>query len=310
MDADGLNFACTTCHRTGQHVLTGSRYVMRPSDTGKIDVVKGGRGTCQSCHGDHPMQDPKLNDHTDRVACQTYHIPTFARGGVSTKMMWDWSTAGKRGRKGKAVVRKDDEGRVIYTSQKGDVSWDDNVIPQYIWFNGKVDYILPGEKQDPERGIFINRYLGSADDVKSRIFPVKVAMSKQPFDEVNEILAMPRLVGRGRDPYWSGYKWERALRAGMKRLGLPFSGEFSFVETSMLWPINHMVAPVEDSVTCEECHSRNGRMADIEGVYIPGRDRSTLLDLVGMGMVVLTLIAVFIHSMLRVVVPIFRRGAS
>jgi hypothetical protein len=51
-------------------------------------------------------------------------------------------------------------------------------------------------------------------------------------------------------------------------------------------------------------------MADIEGVYIPGRDRSTLLDLVGMGMVVLTLIAVFIHSMLRVVVPIFRRGAS
>ena len=30
----------------------------------------------------HPESNhPKLNDHTDRVACATCHIPTFARGG-------------------------------------------------------------------------------------------------------------------------------------------------------------------------------------------------------------------------------------
>ncbi len=51
-------------------------------------------------HGD------KLNDHTDKVACQTCHIPSFARGGVATKMSWDWSTAGKLTPEGKPFVTK------------------------------------------------------------------------------------------------------------------------------------------------------------------------------------------------------------
>ncbi|WP_227842163.1 hypothetical protein [Vreelandella zhuhanensis] len=33
----------------------------------------------------------RLNEHTRALACQTCHIPTFARGGVPTKMGWDWS---------------------------------------------------------------------------------------------------------------------------------------------------------------------------------------------------------------------------
>jgi ribosomal protein S27AE len=54
---------------------------------------------CDSCHGDRPhpftIDGVKLNDHTDRVACQTCHIPEFAKGGVATKTFWDWSTAGQ-----------------------------------------------------------------------------------------------------------------------------------------------------------------------------------------------------------------------
>ena len=64
---------------------------------GKVD--KSNPATCQSCHGQTPhkagSQAAKLNQHTDKVACQTCHIPQFARGGVATKMNWDWSTAGK-----------------------------------------------------------------------------------------------------------------------------------------------------------------------------------------------------------------------
>jgi hypothetical protein len=37
-----------------------------------------------------------LNRHTSKLACQTCHIPEFARGGIATKMSWDWSTAGQR----------------------------------------------------------------------------------------------------------------------------------------------------------------------------------------------------------------------
>ncbi|MCK7497408.1 MAG: hypothetical protein MZW92_46415 [Comamonadaceae bacterium] len=59
------------------------------------------RRPAQACHGNapHPLKDAKLNDHADKLACQTCHIPQFARGGMATKMCWDWSTAGKTGRR-------------------------------------------------------------------------------------------------------------------------------------------------------------------------------------------------------------------
>jgi len=65
---------------------------------GKED--KSNPATCQACHGLSPHKDSgmaaKLNHHTDKIACQTCHIPAIARGGVATKMSWDWSTAGRQ----------------------------------------------------------------------------------------------------------------------------------------------------------------------------------------------------------------------
>ena len=87
--------------------------------------VYHGLATCQSCHGDKPhkeslLQAGRLNAHTDTLACQACHIPSFARGGVPTKMGWDWSTAGKLTDAGKPFQKKDDKGHVIYDSKKGD----------------------------------------------------------------------------------------------------------------------------------------------------------------------------------------------
>ena len=310
MDANGLNFTCATCHRTGQHVVTGSRYDQRPSDLEGIDVMQGGHGTCPSCHGLEPMKDHKLNEHTDKIACQTCHIPMFAKGGVATKMEWDWSTAGKRARRGRPITTKDDNDRVIYSSQKGDTTWGENVVPDYIWFNGSVSYTLPSDKIDPTNAVPINTYEGDASDPGSRIFPVKVASGMQPYDTKNMTLALPRLIGRKKDAYWTGYNWDKALKSGMKMAGMPFSGEFDFVKTEMLWPINHMVAPVEESLVCVDCHSRGGRMADIKGIYIPGRDLNPLVEIAGIGLLGAALFGVFIHSFLRVVFHIMRNRSS
>jgi octaheme c-type cytochrome (tetrathionate reductase family) len=310
MDTEGLNFSCATCHRTGQHIVTGSRYVQRPSDQEGIDVLQGGHGTCPSCHGLAPMKDHKLNEHTDKIACQTCHIPTFAKGGVATKMKWDWSTAGKRGRRGKPIITRDDNERIIYSSQKGDTTWGENIEPTYIWFNGTVDYTLPEDKIDPSEIVPINLYSGDADDPASRIFPVKIASSVQPYDTENLTLALPRLVGRKKDAYWNGYKWDKALKSGMKMAGVPFSGEYDFVETRMVWPINHMVAPVEESLTCEDCHSRNGRLSELKGIYIPGRDLNPLLELAGMGLLGMAILGVLIHSCLRFVFYLRRNRSS
>ena len=55
----------------------------------------------------------RLNDHTRTLACQSCHTPTFARGGVPTKMAWDWSTAGRLDAAGKPFQSKDAKGHVI-----------------------------------------------------------------------------------------------------------------------------------------------------------------------------------------------------
>ena len=62
-----------------------------------------------------------------------------------------------------------------------------------------------------------------------------------------------------------------------------------------------MVAPAEGAVGCDECHSKNGRLKDIEGIYIPSRDADPTLDKIGWLIALLTLVGVLAHGAGRVV---------
>jgi hypothetical protein len=86
----------------------------------------------------------------------------------------------------------------------------------------------------------------------------------------------------------------------MKAAGLPYSGQYAFVSTELTWPITHMVAPKEGALTCVQCHSINGRMKDIQGVYMPTRDGNRLIDMAGWTLALLTLIGVLIHGGIRI----------
>jgi hypothetical protein len=90
-----------------------------------------------------------------------------------TKMSWDWSTAGKLDKDGKPFKLKDSAGHDAYDSKKGDFKYEDNVIPEYIWFNGKVNYTLRDTKLDPSQGHPHQHFEGSPDDGKSKIWPIK-----------------------------------------------------------------------------------------------------------------------------------------
>ena len=87
----------------------------------------------------------------------------------------------------------------------------------------------------------------------------------------------------------------------MKAAGRRFSGKYGFVSTEMSWPITHMVAPKDDALTCAQCHSKNGRLKNVTGIYMPGRgDNNQLLDMVGWALALLTLIGVLIHGAGRI----------
>jgi octaheme c-type cytochrome (tetrathionate reductase family) len=301
MDADGLNFTCSTCHSTDQHAVSGSRYTPNASDTDGIDIPGksvGGRATCQSCHGDVPHEeDAKLNDHTDKLACQTCHIPQYSRGEYASKEWWDWSAAGQLKADNTPLSKVDARDHEIYNSKKGDFRWEDNVTPEYVWFNGTVNYTLLGDKIDPANIVPINRFDGSADDPNARIWPVKVMRGKQPYDMDNLTLAVPHTVGK--DGFWKTFEWGPALAQGMAASDVPFSGKFGFVETRMTWPITHMVAPKEQALDCISCHAKGGRLEGVPGLYIPGRDSLPLLDIAGYALLALTFAGTLLHGVMR-----------
>ncbi|MDD5250431.1 MAG: tetrathionate reductase family octaheme c-type cytochrome [Rhodocyclaceae bacterium] len=309
MDRKGLNFTCATCHQTSGHQVAGSRYEMAAAVTGPAHMrgkADAEPASCQSCHGDrpHPAQLAKLNDHARKVACQTCHIPEYARDAIGTELSWDWSQATKMGADGKPVAAKDSAGRRAFDSKKGAWVWDSYVVPEYRWFNGEFAYKTLGDKIDPSATVEINHPGGSPAAADSRIWPLKIHRGKQAYDTENNILIVAHTAGEDDTALWHNYDWQKAIGTGMKAAGLPYSGKYGFVSTEMSWPITHMVAPKGDALACHQCHSENGRLQGVAGVYLPGRDRPRMLDMIGWTIVALSLGGSMMHGILCV---LFRR---
>ena len=307
MAKDGLNFTCGTCHMTSGHDVPGSRYAVTvaKSDTGRMHMrgrEEGNPATCESCHGDKPhkaRQADRLNSHAAKLACQTCHVPEFARA-QPTKMLWDWSTAGKMDKDGKPYKLKDSSGHDSYDSRKGDFSYESNVIPKYVWFNGEINYTLRETKLDPDKVIEINRFEGSPNDGKSKVWPIKRFIGKQPYDVGNNQLLVFHTYGKDDSALWSNFNWEKAIQFGMKEIGAEYSGKYAFVSTEMSWPITHMVAPKQDALACQQCHTAPGRLDQVAGLYIPGRHANSLLDILGWSFAGLAFIGVIAHGTGRI----------
>ncbi len=109
------------------------------------------------------------------------------------------------------------------------------------------------------------------------------------------------LWGNDEDALWGNYDFGKAIEAGMKKNGIPYSGEWGFVETYSYWPINHMVAPKDDALDCSSCHADDGRLNHLKGFYMPGTGRNKLLDLIGLLAVLGTLAGVLGHGALRMI---------
>ncbi len=305
MGVDGLNFTCTECHSTDGHDIKGSRFNITAKDTHGIDIPgrdDHSRASCESCHGMTPHPETinnKINDHTDKVACVTCHIPTYARGGVATKMWWDWSTAGKKDADGKLIKMKNDKGQLTYFTKKGSFTWGQDLVPEYDWLSGNIKYKQLDEKIDPGQVVALNTFTGSYDDPGARIWPFKIMRGKQPYDKVNNTLTLLHLFGKEKTAYWKSYNWNSAIKAAMDEAQANYSGEYGFIETTLHWPLAHMVAPKEQSLSCGECHSKEGRLANLTDFYLPGRDNNKWLDIIGWLAVFGTLGGVSLHGLIR-----------
>lgn len=293
MGLDGMKMSCVDCHAGEGHQMKGKLYSVSSNHDNRLD--------CSSCHTATPHLNTTLNVHTSRVACQTCHIPTYAKVNA-TKMEWRWSEAGRM-KEGKPYHEVDAEGNETYMSIKGSFKWEKHVKPEYRWFNGHATHYVLGDTLR-EHPVQVNALLGSAADRDAKIIPVKIHRGNQIYDPVTRMLIQPKLwaAQKGDSAYWMDFDWHTASEAGMKAVGLPYSGKYDFVETEMYWPVNHMVAPKEDALQCVECHRRNNsRLAGLNDFYMPGRDTSTRIDWAGSLMLYGALLGVGLHAVARVI---------
>lgn len=300
MGVDGQDFNCTRCHTTTLHNISGRVYT-RPAATERKSLVEDDlttKITCESCHTAEPHKGgKKMNEHTDKVACQSCHIAEFARVNP-TKISWDWAQSGKL-KDGKKYKTKDEFGKYDYMTIKGQMKWAKNVKPEYYWYNGAIKSVTAKDKIDPAGVAKVSWPVGDRQDSNSRIYPFKVHRGNQPYDKVNQTLLMPLLSSK--KGYWTTLDWNEALTIGQESMGLPFSGEFDFVETTYVFPITHMVAPKDKSLSCAQCHSKtDSRLANLKGFYMPGRDGSKIINYAGWGVVLASLIGVLIHALGRI----------
>ena len=284
MGKDGGDMTCTECHAAEHHNVSGQLYSVSSDDENNI--------TCTKCHAEKPHQNKQLNLHSNKVACQTCHIPVYAKVNP-TKLAWDWEQAGKFKADGSVLVEKDSAGNVVYTTQKGRFIWGKNVEPEYVWFNGNAKHYITGDKIDT------NSVVGSYEDPKSKIIPVKLHKARQIYDTEHNILINPHLFGKDSTAYWTNFDWGKAAASGMAAVNQPYSGKYGFVNTVMYWPINHMVSESSEALTCVDCHSHDGRLNSLTGFYLIGRDSNTVLDSIGIFMIIGSLLGVLIHGILR-----------
>lgn len=246
------NLLCTDCHTTTDHQIKG-RLV---ADNYTIDPAE--QVACTQCHSDNLHADARLNAHTAAVACQTCHIPSMATKDP-TKTYWDWSTAG---------LGTEPDDHFKYLKIKGNFEYATNVQPAYLWFNGNLDYrYLLGDVIDPNKVTYINLPAGAITDTNAKIFPFKLHVAKQPYDTGYNYLLAP--VTAGPDGFWTTFVWDDGFKRAEERMGLKYSGNFSFAETWMYWPTTHMVQPKENALQCTACHSANGRL-DWAALGYPG----------------------------------------
>ena len=300
MGLDGQDFRCTRCHSTTDHQIAGRVY-STPASVDRKSLVEhdlAPKIMCESCHTAKPHKSGhKANDHTDRVACQSCHIPEFARVHA-TKMWWDWSKSGRL-KDGNPYQEKGEYGRPVYKSIKGVFRWEKNVIPEYYWYNGSINTLTAKDVIDPSKPVRVSWPVGSREDDNARIFPFKVHRGKQPYDKVNNTL-IAALLSESLDGYWKTFDWDESITRGHEIMGLPWSGELGFTDSCYVYPTTHMVAPKENVVNCSECHIRkDSRLKNLAGFYMPGRDHFWLLDMGGWGIVLAALAGMILHGLGR-----------
>jgi hypothetical protein len=252
MNTSGADLDCQACHVFQNHRVIGKGSDLRPTD----DPARGSEVSCLTCHTDKATSsghdNSKINDHAARVACQTCHIPVYAK--VATEIHRDWRTH----HDGSPADGVSGAGHP-YTEKQS------NLTPVYAFWNRLSDNALLGDDADRTYdGKFdtypTSRPVGDVNDADSKLYPFKYKTAVQPKTNVdNRLIALDTfeyLKGTG-DVF-------KAIQKGLVNLNYSAGEPYEWVVTDTYQLLNHGINPASGALKCADCHGTAAQM-DLQG---------------------------------------------
>lgn len=250
MNASGSDLSCQQCHVFESHKVIGKGSDIRPTD----DVTRGSEIECISCHTgkDSPSghDDATIGRHVGRIACQTCHIPTYAK--MATETHRDWT----RMHDGSPADGSSSPGHPFTVKES-------NLLPEYRFWNRLSDNTLLEDDAsliyDPVRETYAtSRPIGDIEDGK--LYPFKYKTADQPMTSSDN-----RLIALDTFEFLkvSG-NVETAIEKGLVNMGYPASEMYEWVTTDTYQLLNHGINPASTALQCNDCHGDTTRM-DLQG---------------------------------------------
>ncbi len=232
----GAGLVCIDCHVTQDHKIGGRGVDLRIDEGGPMK-------RCADCHSGTPHNDSDLNRHTAKVACESCHIPAFARI-QSTDMFRDFRTT------------EVDHLKNLYEPT---IIRQANVTPVYAFWNGSSNFYPYGAPAN--NGTVLASPKGGVTDSIAKLFPFKLHEALQAHDPVTGQL-IPLKMGL----LFQTGDADKAIRQGATDAGLVLSQGYDFVQTSRYMGIFHEVAPSDQALSCGSCHGDTSTRVDFAGL--------------------------------------------
>ena len=223
----GNGMSCVDCHLTDDHRIAGRGVDLR------IDEGVTMR-PCTDCHTPAADHEPAILSHLDKVACQTCHIPEFARS-VSTDMLRDYRAA-------------EVNAKGLYEPV---ITRGSNVIPAYAFWNGGSGFYNFGEPA--VAGQALAWPLGNIMD--GLLYPFKLHTAILPQDPVSGAI----LPVKSKILFETG-NMDLAILTGAAEAGFTLTEGYTFTQTTRWMGIFHEMPPADQALDCVACHESTSRI--------------------------------------------------
>ena len=247
MATTGANLACQACHTFSNHKVAG-----RGSDLRPLDSTTSISCASSSCHstktGTSGHSTSAVNKHTNRVACQTCHIPVYAKNASDTAA----TEATETHRNWRVSEWNTTLGRYEPTLTKAN-----NLKPDYKFFNGTSWGYTMGDVaafDSATQAYPVSRPMGSVADsaATTKLYPFKYKTADQP--KTSNLSGGDKLIMLSTKDYFAAGNYDTAVQAGLVNMGLPSGTPYTTVKTDEYQLLNHQVAPPASALQCTGCH--------------------------------------------------------